>query len=261
MRLFLHSLSIGGGVLDFKKPLDFVSHGATRPKFEAALELETGDLTIDEIARARPRHYEMEAAQASTPLFRKVHDRWQNTPAGEPLFPPSVTLGAIYLVRDPRDVAVSFAAHNNSSLDWAIAAMANSRQLIDPNRRRQTFQLPQILGSWGGHVESWLDAPGLRRLVLRYEDLCTDAEARFAEATHFLGLDASPSAIAAATAAVGFAVLRDQEETEGFLERPAFSKRFFRRGVAGGWRDTLSAAQVAQIESDHGPVMHRLGYL
>jgi hypothetical protein len=261
LRLFLHSLSIGGLIPDFTKSLDFVTHGATRPEFEAVLEFESGDLTNDEIARARPRQYEMEAASAATPLFRKVHDRWDVTPVGEPLFPLAVTLGVIYLVRDPRDVAVSFAYHNNASLDWVITAMANSRQPIDPGRRRLPQQLPQILGTWGGHVESWLDAPGLRRLVLRYEDMCVDAEGRFAEAADFLGLDASRTAIAAATEAVRFTALRDQEEAKGFRERPVYLKRFFRRGLAGGWRDTLSAAQVARIESDHGPVMRRLGYL
>jgi len=35
---------------------------------------------------------------------------------------------------------------------------------------------------------------------------------------------------------------------------------FFRRGEVGGWRDELTAEQVARIEAAHAPMMRRLGY-
>ncbi len=261
LRLFLQSLARGGGPVDFGAPLDRVSHGAIRNEFERVLELESGDLTDDEIARARPRQYEVEAAEATAPLLRKVHDRWGVTSEGRPLFPPAVTLGAVYLVRDPRDVAVSFAHHNNRSVDWAVAAMADPGHRLDHGRRRLPRQLPQHLGTWSGHVESWLDAPELRRLVIRYEDLCIDAEGLFTIAAGFLGLRDEAAAIASATGAVRFETLRAQEDVQGFSERPLLADRFFRRGVAGSWRDSLTPAQAARIEADHGRVMRRLGYL
>ena len=260
LRLFLQSLSGGGGAVDLTVPLDVVWHAATRPRFEEALELESGDLTNDEITCARPRQYEIEAAAAAAPLWRKVHDRWGLTPAQEPLFPPGVTLGIIYLVRDPRDIAISFAHHNNTSLDETIAGLAHPKYGIGMERNCQPKQLPQHLGSWSGHVQSWLDTGNPRLLVIRYEDLSRAPEAHFAAAADFLGIKAAPAQIAAAVQAVRFDVLQAAEDRHGFRERPAAARRFFRQGTAGGWRGSLTARQVARIESDHGAVMQRLGY-
>jgi aryl sulfotransferase len=65
-----------------------------------------------------------------------------------------------------------------------------------------------------------------------------------------------------AVAFADFAELKKQELDKGFREapRPQAGGNFFRRGVAGGWRDELSPEQVARIEAEHGPMMRRLGY-
>jgi aryl sulfotransferase len=52
-----------------------------------------------------------------------------------------------------------------------------------------------------------------------------------------------------------------KERLEGFGGQAVPGRGFFREGRAGGWRSSLSAAQVARIETDHGRVMRRLGYL
>jgi hypothetical protein len=41
-----------------------------------------------------------------------------------PLVTPAVTAGAIYIVRDPRDVAVSYSRHLGRPLDETIELMA-----------------------------------------------------------------------------------------------------------------------------------------
>ena len=181
------------------------------------------------------------------------------TPAGEPLFPPSLTLGAVYLVRDPRDVAVSYAHHMNWTVDQAIGFMADPLAIIALNRRRMAQQLPQRLSSWSQHVESWLDAP-IRVLPIKYEDMLADPIASFGEIAHFLGFDAAPALVEAAVNSVSFERLRATEDKAGFAERMPGSDRFFRRGIAGGWRDSLSPEQIARIEADHGSMMRSLGY-
>jgi aryl sulfotransferase len=61
--------------------------------------------------------------------------------------------------------------------------------------------------------------------------------------------------------ATQFDRLRSEERAGHFPETLRGDRPFFRRGIVGGWRDTLSSAQVARVESDHGEVMARLGYL
>jgi len=260
MRLALWALNHG-------KPVDFAAFpywiplSASRLLFDDALGVESSDLTHTEIECLRPRAFEVMARNADQPMLRKVDEAWIRTAAGEPLFPPSVTLGTILIVRDPRDVAVSLAHHMGMGIDEAIRAMANPRAGFCAQVRQADHQLWRRLLTWSGHVESWLDAPDIRLLLVRYEDMIARMPEELGRVARFLGWDTSAAALAAAAEEARFDRLRAQEERHGFAERPVSAERFFRRGKAGGWRDTLSPAQAARIESDHAAVMTRLGYL
>ncbi|HYD68963.1 sulfotransferase domain-containing protein [Azospirillum sp.] len=261
LRLGLFSLSRDGATPDFASHRTFISIASTRAAFDSRLDVESSDLTDDEAAALRPRLYEAEAQAAANPLLRKVHDAWTLTAAGEPLFPPAVTLGTVYIVRDPRDVAVSLTHHMGMKQDEAIAFLADPAATLARSGPRCKAQLPQRLLTWSAHVESWLDAPELPPpLLLRYEDMLDDAAAALLRIARHLGWEATTEAAAKAADATRFEALRAAEERHGFRERPAKAARFFRRGVAGGWRDTLTATQAARIERDHGTVMARLGY-
>ena len=80
-------------------------------------------------------------------------------------------------------------------------------------------------------------------------------------ATSSRGGASSAAAVERAVKAASFAHLRDQEASQGFRERPLGMERFFRMGIAGGWRQTLNDQQARRIADDHGELMLRLGYL
>jgi aryl sulfotransferase len=259
LRLFLESLSVGGKTVDINN-LKFRGYAASRTHFDRTLDIESADLTYDEITTARPFFFEISAEEAKTPIYNKTHNAWIKTPTGEPLFPPKLTLGAVYIVRDPRDVAVSLAHHVSKSVDFAIERMANPLAMMEMADQRISRQLPEYLFSWSLHVQSWLSAP-ISLHFLKYEDMLADPVASLGSAARFLGFDATPEKIYSAVDAVCFDRLRSIEEVDGFIERPLGADRFFRRGVAGGWQDSLTPDQVARIEADHGEVMCKLGYL
>ncbi|HYH21259.1 MAG TPA: sulfotransferase domain-containing protein [Azospirillum sp.] len=256
MRLALWALRHGKAV-DFTEFAGWATVSGLRSVFDEVLGVESSDLTAAEIEALRPRVFEAVAEDAPEPMLRKVHEPWILTPAGEPLFPPAVTLGAVYLVRDPRDVAVALSYHQGVTLDKAISFMAS------PPRERGAVQrqLDYHWVSWQRHVESWLDAPGIRVLPVRYEDMVADMRAVLSDVAGFLGWDPSSAAIAAAVEATAFERLRAEEEKQGFGEKPAHMERFFRRGRAGGWRSVLTPEQAARIQHDHGAAMLRVGYL
>jgi len=256
LRLALHSLIAGGREVDFRAPDTFAPIAASRADLEDVLDAPAGELTDEEAEALRPRLYEAQARTATAPLFRKVHDAWSTTATGEPLFPPALTLRTVYLVRDPRDVALSLAHHGGRDLDRTIARMADPAATFGSSGRRQ---LRQIVSTWSSHVESWL-RHGPELLLLRYEDMLADPEGALGRVALHLGLGASPAGIRRAVEATRFDRLRAAEDEHGFRESPAPGVRFFRRGVAGGWRDGLTPAQAARIEADHGPVMASLGY-
>ncbi len=262
LRLALSSFQRHGAPVDFSQKTDFAPVASARNRFDYVLGLESSDLTDTEIACLRPRAYEAEAATARNPLFRKVHDAWLLTPAGEPLFPPAITLGSLYIVRDPRDVAASFAAHSGHSLDQAIARMADASNTLSQQTRRLDEQLPQRLGRWSEHVRSWQQSQGQRPpLLLRYEDMLADPFTSFRRVLDYIDWPAETETLAKAVAATRFERLQAAETQYGFDERPVTADRFFRRGVAGGWRTSLTEAQVTRIEANHGAVMRDFGYL
>jgi len=264
LRMMLISLMSGGKPVDINHSNNFdlnvnvCSHG----ELDEMFGIESSELTAFEIAALRPALHKAIAAHYDQGLIlRKVHDRFWHTASGLAAFPAELTRGAVYLVRDPRDVVVSYAHHRGLGLDDIIDFMADADAILAVSTDRFKEQLPQPLGSWSSHAASWLGQHELPVLVIRYEDLLANTEARLSDIAIHLGLDVGPQDIEAAVNATRFDVLQTQEITRGFKERRIESSApFFRQGKAGVWRDYLSAAQVARIETDHGAMMERFAY-
>jgi hypothetical protein len=247
---------------------------SARAPFDHLLLIDSGLLTHDECDALRPRVYEelasgaqddeYDAPQDAPPLrFVKAHDAYTLTSNGEPLLGGgSAADGAIVIVRDPRGVAPSLASHNNSSVDTAIDFMNDTRSAFCGRVDRQQNQLRQQLPGWSGHVASWLDQKDIPVHLVRYEDMAADTAGALTRALAFAGREASAEEIARAVAFANFSRLQEQEHAKGFREapRPRPNGRFFRRGEAAGWRDELTAEQIARIENAHAAMMLRLGY-
>lgn len=259
MQLLLASLMAGGMALDFSKTIGFAGVVAAVSDMDLFMNVESSDLTPAEQADLRHDLALVVASETAEPQFRKVHDWWGHTPAGRTLFPPEVTLGSVYLVRDPRDVAVSWAHHSGLELDDSIAFLGRPGAVIGTaGRWRDQFE--QRLGSWSGHVASWLaaDPPPL---LVQYERLSADTAGVLSQVAAHCGIDASDGAVAGAVEATGFDRLQQEEKTHGFYLGQRRNRKFFRRGIVGSWRDTLSAAQADRVVQDHGLMMARLGYI
>lgn len=247
---------------------------SARGPFEYVTLIDSGLLTHDEIDALRPRIYENLArgaqddeddkAKEPPPVrFVKVHDAYTLTPEGEPLLAGERGAnGAIVIVRDPRDVAPSLANHRRSSIDDAITFMNDRDAALGGMTVRQHRQLRQRLLGWSGHVASWLDQSDIPVHLVRYEDMQADTVGTLRRALAFAGRAATDEEIRRAVAFADFIELQRQEREKGFREAPASQPgaSFFRRGVAGSWRDELTAGQVARIEAAHAPMMQRLGY-
>jgi aryl sulfotransferase len=233
---------------------------SSRHAFEAATMLDSGLLSHDDIDCLRPRVYEAIATEATGQRWFKVHDAYTATELGEPLLGRHVARAAVYLARDPRDVAVSLAFHNSTTIDDAIKLMNAAEGAIFRGGKGLAPQLRQKLTGWSGHVASWLDQTDVPVHLVRYEDLAAAPADCFAAALRFVGRSATPAEIERAVRHADFAELQRQESEKGFRERLSRTAPFFRSGRAGGWRTALTEEQVNTIEECHGSVMARLGY-
>ena len=237
---------------------------ASRQAFDDSLGIDSADLTADEIDLLRPRADEVIAAQDRRDgkiRLRKVHDALFTGLAGEPVVSVSAARCAIYVIRDPRDVAVSLAHHTDRSLDHVVDYMASHVAALGAGANWLEPQLRQRLGTWSEHVESWTEQDVIPPLVVRYEDCLRDPVAVWSAVLDFAGLGVEPDRVSQAVAACSFTRLQDQEKREGFNERPSPNSLFFRQGRSGGWRTSLPAELAAKLESDHQAVMQRFGYL
>jgi len=234
---------------------------SARTPFDDIAGVEASDLTDDEIDRIRPQVFRQLADEADGPQYVKIHDAYARTAAGHLPVPPEATAGAIYFIRNPLDVAVSFAHHTGRDVAQAIAWMGDEHNCVASGHGQLNRQLRQRLLTWSGHVRSWVDQEDFPVCVVRYEDMHRDTEATFVRAVRFAGLSADPAAVARAIEFSSFQELRRQEQTDGFNERSPVAEWFFRKGVVGSWREALDDAQVARLVADHGDVMRRFGYL
>jgi hypothetical protein len=238
----------------------FASAG-TRRWFDEQVGVEASALEPAVIDRLRPEVYRRLAREATDELYIKVHDAWRRTDSGEAMFPPDVTKGVVYIVRNPLDTAVSFAHHSRVSVEQAVRWLCDPSHCLGNPLTGLDEQLRQVLGSWSNHARSWLDHSGLPCHVVRYEDLWRDTEGAFGKVLGFCGLPYDPSRVRKAVAFSSFAELERQEREHGFRERsPAADGGFFRRGEVGAWREELPAELAQRLEAAHGATMRRFGY-
>jgi Sulfotransferase domain len=215
------------------------------------------ECTSQEIARARPEVQRLHAAARSRrPVFMKTHLIMAQCD-GFPTINLDVTLAAIYIVRNPLDVAISYAHHSACRIDDIIAQMA------DPNLRSVVTEqkVYEFTGSWSSHVASWMAVFDRPVFVMRYEDMLRSPVAVFGRLAAFLRLSPTQDQLQCAIDKSSFLELSRQEHENGFIEKPAASKKFFRVGTADQWRDVLSKDQVERIVYAHAPMMQRTGYL
>ena len=212
---------------------------------------------VEAIARARPIAHQAISRMAGDGLmFVKTHAPLIND-FGTPTISFAVTAGAIYVVRNPLDVAVSFAHHMGKDIDTAIRVMnlKGYRTPCGPTAVSEPY------GSWAQNVESWTrkSHPSVR--VVRYEDLHLDTAAAFAGIVRHLGILANTDQINEAVALSAFERLSEQESGSAFRERPRESAKFFRSGRIGEWRDTLTSLQIDSLVKPNASLMERFGYL
>lgn len=154
----------------------------------------------------------------------------------------------IYLIRDGRDVAVSYYDYLNKrgQFDGTLAEFLVAKDLP--------------FGTWHKHVQSWLGRKHETNLLLvRYEDLLDDARQELERMVHFVGLAATAEQLAYAVEASSFTQMRGIEETKGRrYGDPTY--QFVRRGAAGGWKDHLDERSRAILKARANTLLCELGY-
>lgn len=212
--------------------------------------------TPAEIAALRPRVQERIAATGEGIVPVKTHSAFVRD-HGVPAINMGVSHGAVYVVRNPLDVCVSYAHHQGLPFD-AIAGIMATDMFRTPTNAANVHE---VMGSWSQHVASWTANPSPQLHVMRYEDMLAEPEAAFLALARFMRVPASEADVRRAAAHAAFDRVAAMEAEGGFVERTPAQQRFFRAGRAGQWREALTEAQVAAIVGAHREQMARFGYV
>lgn len=263
-RIFLHNLILilmgkDQGPADINDINKYSTWETKRSHYEFALGKEAAAELTDwqSAAKVRPRVQAAMSRRSQGTLFIKTH-----LPVAEihgvPTINPDVTSGAVYIVRNPLDVALSLAPHMGWTLDQAIASMARPGQVLGSN----DGSVMEVIDSWSNNVRSWTKTPDERLLFLRYEDIKADPVAEFGKLARHVGFLPLPEHMEKAVRYSGFEVVSAQEREKGFEHAAVNAEgNFFRAGQSGGWKGKLSAEQVQAIVGPHAEMMERFGYL
>jgi aryl sulfotransferase len=233
---------------------------SSRELFEETSGIPSSDLLLNEVEHTRPLVYEQIAAESENPVYFKIHDAYTFLSDGSPLIPASATKAVLYIIRNPLDIAVSFAHHMSASIDKTISIMNDTEYSFCNFNDRLGSQIRQVILSWSRHVISWVDESGLPLLVIRYEDMISNALDTFTRAVLFLGLNEPEERILIAIKNSSFEILKEQEIQKGFNEKNIKTRSFFRKGQADEWKSVLTQDQADRIRKAHGTIMKRFDY-
>lgn len=229
---------------------------ATPALFSELAARPSTDLDAGEIAALRPRVHALIAQRAQGTRFVKSHNMAGNFD-GHPLHNWEVSAGAIVVVRNPLDVAVSMTHHFGIGLDEAIGRLANENVATG----NDAMFVSQILGSWSMHTRGWADMANERVLVLRYEDLVAKPGKTFAKVARLIGLGQDRARVDRAVRHAGFETLAFLERTQEVVHASDKGSPFFRKGRVNEWRETLSREQAQRVIGAHREQMKRFGYV
>ena len=182
------------------------------------------------------------------------------------------TAGAIYIVRDPRNVLTSVMNHYSLSESDGLKMMNSVYRNLRDENDNDNYSNYSFISSWSNNYNSWKLSKNINSLFIKYEDLENDKYNTFSKIVNFTNniikkeskIDENKFKLALET--TNFEVLQKKEEYEGFDEAVYSSKegkikRFFNLGTKNNYKNLLKPETSKIIEGLFEKEMKELGYL
>ena len=206
-------------------------------------------------------------------IFLKTHSGLF-TIGEKPFTTEENTRGIIYILRDPRDVCISYSKHLGLSINEAIQFMTNDfakTNWVESPSRGNLFnnqnRPKSFYSSWEKHVLSWTSIQWKSpRMVLRFEDLIINKEViinemiNFFEQNYRFTFKNKNEKIQNIMASTEFLKLKKEEEQKGFEESTKHNN-FFSVGKTNQWKSILNNEQTKKIEKKFSKVMKDFNYI
>lgn len=204
-------------------------------------------------------------------IFLKTHSGLFNV-YGYPFTNKSMTMGMIYIIRDPRDVCISWGRHSGKNIDESIEFMHNDHQGLQWNESYneeyfsdQTRPL-SYLSSWNRHVESWCSSDwSIPKKIIKFEDIVYNKKKiifeliEFFEINYQFKISNKSMKVDNIIKYTKFENFKQEENTKGFKESNR-KLNFFSVGEKNQWEKKLTDKQILKIEEKFNTVMKKFNY-
>ena len=207
--------------------------------------------------------------------FFKTHSFLGNY-QGNQFTTPETTLGAIYIVRDPRNVLTSLKNHYSFDDDEALKMITDkTRSLMSNNGSHASLT---YISSWAENYLSWFKNNQFRRIFVKYEDLLNNKYETFRDIIVFTNTlmnnveGVNKSKLQKAIETTNFNVLKKKEISETFDGSESSFKNwrnfhsenknlFFNLGPENNWKKILKTEISNKIVNSFEKEMKKIGYL
>ena len=200
--------------------------------------------------------------KSNTVGFLKTHNMLFNFEKKYPFTNLNNTLGVIYIVRDPRNVVLSYARHLCVSTEETMKLMTIGNGIDE-----------DIMGNWSENYTSWKSFKKYNRyLLVKYEDLVLNRNETFLRILKFIfklrniNFSLDNNKFEKMLDTTTFENLKNLENKEGFKESIKNNKTgknltFFDKGSKRNWSTSLDPTISANLEKVFKEEMIELGYL
>ena len=179
------------------------------------------------------------------------------------------TLGAIYLVRDPRDVLISYSKHMKQSIDKTLDLV------LEDDSKGNLFEgknsvIGEMRGSWSQHYNSWKYSNLKEKIIIKYEDLINNPFDTFSKVISHLNylfrklsfpLETNAERIRKCIEISNFNNLQNLEKKLGFSDNIKSGATFFNKGTTNQWQGELNDKIIYKIEKKFKKEMKELNYI
>ncbi len=180
------------------------------------------------------------------------------------------TIGAVYIVRDPRNLITSLMHHYSLDYDEAYSKLTDENTSLLEKPKDNDHSNFTFLGSWSNHYRSWKGSKDFKTLFIKYEDLEDNKYDTFKKIISFINdLKRDQSFVNEkkfinSINSTNFSNLKNKEENEGFEEsvysKSGEKKRFFNLGFNNRWQKTLPQNILNKLNKTFKNELNDLGY-
>ena len=182
------------------------------------------------------------------------------------------TIGAIYIVRDPRNIITSIQNHYELDIDKALKFMLSEKKYIYDYHRENDYSDFQFISSWEKNYQSWIEQSIFPTKIIKYEDLNNKTFETFKEIIEFIEITISSknsfNRIKAKNSiqSTSFDKMREIENKKGFVESVLsknYSKKipFFHLGPKNNWKNIFDQKYLEKLNSIFEVNLKELNYI